>query len=113
MLLVPAGSPAVGVARARGTAVATEAFADRAYRPDGRLVDRASPEAVVTEPADVARRALGIAVDHRVTAVDGSVIDMTASSICVHGDTPGAAASARHVRAALAEAGVTLRAFVT
>ena len=110
VLLVPAGSRAVGVAASRGTAVATEAFADRAYRPDGRLVDRAAPGAVLTDRrGGAARQALDIAVDHRVTAVDGSVIDMAASSICVHGDTPGAVAVARHVRDALAEAGVTLR----
>ncbi len=113
VLLVPAGSRAIEVARSRGMAVATEAFADRAYRPDGRLVDRTSPGAVLTEPADVTRQALRIAVDHRVTAVDGIVIEMEASSICVHGDTPGAEALARHVRGALADAGVTLRAFVT
>jgi len=111
VLLVPAGSPAVDVAGSMGARVATEAFADRAYEPDGRLVAREMSGAVLTDPAQVARRAVGIAVDHHVTAVDGSVIDLTASSICVHGDTPGAADLARQVRSALQDAGVTLLPF--
>ncbi len=113
VLLVPAGSLAIGAATAAGVRVATEAFADRAYLPDGRLAPRSDPAAVIDDPAEAARRAVRVAVHHEVTAVDGTVISVTASSICVHGDTPGAAALATGVRAALESAGVTVLPFVT
>ena len=113
VLLAPAGSPTIGAATALGVRVATEAFADRAYLADGRLAPRSEPGAVVDDPAEAARRALRIAVDGEVTAVDGTVIELTASSICVHGDTPGAAALAAGVRAALERAGVSVLPFVS
>jgi UPF0271 protein len=112
-LMAPAGSRAVHVAESAGVRVATEAFADRAYDSDGRLVPRADPGAVLTDPDEVARRALGIAVDHRVSAVDGTMISLAPSSICVHGDTPGADVLARHVRRALEGAGVAVLPFVS
>ena len=68
---------------------------------------------VLTDPVEVARRAVGIVVDHQVTAVDGTSITMAASSICVHGDTPGAEMLARRVRGAVESAGVRLLPFVT
>jgi len=112
-LLAPAGSGAIDVARSMGLRVAAEAFADRAYEPDGRLVSRDIRGAVLDEADQVARRAVGIAVDHAVTAVDGSRLSLEASSICVHGDTPGATELARRVRAALEAAGVILAPFVS
>ena len=112
-LLAPYGSVVVAVAEHFGVEVATEAFADRAYRPDGALVPRGEAGAVVTDAETVARRAVSLAVDHRVETVDGRSIPVVAASICIHGDTPGAAESARRVRLALAAAGVTLRSFVT
>jgi 5-oxoprolinase (ATP-hydrolysing) subunit A len=113
VLLVPAGTPCVEVAASMGVAVATEAFADRAYLPDGRLAPRSVSGAVLDDPAEVVRRAVGIAVDHEVTAVGGTTINLVASSVCVHGDTPGAAAMASGVRIALEALGVTLRPFVS
>jgi UPF0271 protein len=113
VLLVPAGSGAVEVAAAMGMRVATEAFADRAYQADGRLAPRTVLGAVLTDPDEVAARAVGIAVDRRVRAVDGTTIALEASSICVHGDTPGAEVLARGVRQALEAAGVTLLPFVS
>ncbi len=112
-LVAPAGSRAVQVAASAGVRVATEAFADRAYDSQGRLVPRADPGAVLTDPEEVARRAVAIAVDHRVSAVDGTMISLVASSICVHGDTPGADVLARRVRAALEGAGVALLPFTS
>jgi UPF0271 protein len=112
-LLAPAGSRAIEVVESAGVQVAGEAFADRAYEPHGRLVSRTSPGAVLTDPEEVARRAVGIAVDHRVRATDGTMIPLAASSICVHGDTPGAGVLAQRVRRALEEAGVALRGFVS
>ncbi len=112
-LLAPAGSDAIDVARAMGVRVATEAFADRAYEPDGGLASRSLPGAVLDDADQVACRAVGIVVDHAVTAVDGSTLRLRASSICVHGDTPGATELARRVRAALEDAGVTLIPFLS
>ncbi len=112
-LLAPYGSPAIAVAETLGVDVATEAFADRSYLPDGRLVPRGESGAVVTDADEVAARAVALAVDHRVTAVDGSWIPVSASSICVHGDTPGSADLAQRVRRSLMAAGIDLRPFVT
>ncbi|MFB4317923.1 LamB/YcsF family protein [Actinomadura sp. 21ATH] len=96
---------------AEGLTVVAECFADRAYTPEGRLVSRREPGAVVHDPDAVVERAVRMAVDGTVTAVDGSEIRLGARSICVHGDTPGAVELARAVRAAVTEAGVTVEAF--
>jgi UPF0271 protein len=113
VLLAPAGSVAIEVARAAGVAVATEAFADRAYGADGALVSRREPGAVLTDAEVVVGRALAIAFEGAVTAADGTRVALEAMSICVHGDTPGAALLARRVRDALVAAGVSLRPFVS
>jgi UPF0271 protein len=110
-LLAPAGSPALDAAVARGVPVAGEAFADRAYGTDGALVPRAMPGAVIGDPSEAARRAVLLATEGTVPAVDGSRLSLEARSICVHGDTPGAAAVAGAVRAALEAAGVTVEPF--
>jgi UPF0271 protein len=113
VVLAPPGAVVLDAAAALGMAVATEAFADRAYRADGGLVPRAEPGAVIHDPAEVARRAVALAVDHRVATVDGTELALEADSICLHGDTPGAEAIARRVRHALEEAGVTLCPFAS
>ena len=113
VLLAPSGSVAITVAEHFGVEVATEAFADRAYLPDGRLAPRSDPGAVVTDADDVAARAVALAVDQRVKTTDGTWIEVSASSICVHSDTPGAAGLAQRVRRSLTAAGVTLEPFVT
>jgi 5-oxoprolinase (ATP-hydrolysing) subunit A len=112
-LLAPSGSVAIAVAEHFGIEVATEAFADRAYRPDGRLAPRSDPGAVVSDASEVAARAVTLAVERRVRAVDGSWIPVSAASICIHGDTPGSAALAQAVHHALTAAGVGLQSFVT
>jgi UPF0271 protein len=88
-----------------------EGFADRAYTADGRLVSRRDPGAVLHDPDQVAARALVMATEHRVEAVDGTQVAVEVRSLCVHGDTPGAVDLARQVRAALERAGVTLEPF--
>ncbi|MGH9018598.1 MAG: 5-oxoprolinase subunit PxpA, partial [Acidimicrobiales bacterium] len=85
VLLAPTGSLAIATAEGAGLAVATEAFADRAYLPDGRLVPRSDTGAVVSDPDAVADRALRLAVDHKVTTVDGTDLVLDASSLCIHG----------------------------
>ena len=110
-VLGPPGSPLLAVADAMGMEPIPEAFADRAYLSDGRLVARTEPGSVLTDPAMVAARAVSLATTRSVTAVDGSTITVQARSICIHGDTPGAVALARAVRAGLAVADVGLHPF--
>jgi UPF0271 protein len=100
------GSELLAAADAAGLEAVPEAFADRAYRPDGGLVSRREPDSVLTDPDAVAERAVRIATDNEVVAIDGTVVSIRARSICVHGDTPGAVGLARAVRAALDAAGV-------
>lgn len=98
-------------ATARGLRPVIEAFADRAYAPDGTLVPRSRPGSVLHDPGAIAARVVRLATDGVVEAVDGSVVRVAAESVCVHGDTPGAVAIARAVRAALEAAGVELAPF--
>ncbi|QKW37911.1 LamB/YcsF family protein [Actinomadura sp. NAK00032] len=108
-LLTLPGSAVHGVAD--GLTVVAECFADRAYTPSGGLVSRREPGAVVHEEEAVVQRAVRMAVDGTVVAVDGSEVSLKARSICVHGDTPGAVSLARSVRSALSGAGVALEPF--
>ena len=103
-----AGSRLVEAGRAAGLAVAAEAFPDRAYEPDGSLLSRRLPGGVLTDSEAIAGRAMGMARDGTVTATDGSVIPLRADTLCLHGDTPGAAEHARAVRDALEAAGITI-----
>ena len=105
------GSALHAAAAAAGLPVVAEAFADRAYTPGGTLVPRTEPGAVVHDPDQVVARAVRMARDGEVVAVDGSLVAVRARSLCLHGDTPGAAELAGRVRAALAAAGVTVEAF--
>jgi UPF0271 protein len=110
-ILCQPGSILAAVAEGVGLTVVGEGFADRGYRADGTLVPRSSPDALVHEPAAVAGRAVRMAVEGIVVAVDGSLVPCAVSSICVHGDTPGAVNLAVRVRAALHSAGLTLTPF--
>ncbi|MEV0520423.1 5-oxoprolinase subunit PxpA [Nonomuraea sp. NPDC050405] len=110
-LLTLPGSAVHAVAAAAGVSTVTEAFADRAYTPAGALVPRREPGAVVHYVEAVTARAVRMAVEGSVTAVDGSAVPVPARSICVHGDTPDAVRLARAVRDGLLEAGVVLQAF--
>lgn len=100
------GSELLAAADDAGLEAVPEAFADRAYTPEGGLVSRREVDSVLTDVDVVAERAVRIATDNEVVAVDGSVVRVQARSICVHGDTPGAVDLARAVRAALDAAGV-------
>ena len=104
------GSQLVAAGERAGLAVASEVFADRGYQPDGSLAPRGTPGAVLTDVADVARRAVDMATGQGVVSVDGTTIRVKADTICIHGDTPGAAALARAVRDALVAAGIAVRA---
>ncbi|GAA2274244.1 UPF0271 protein [Streptomyces ruber] len=105
------GSRLLAAAADAGLTGVPEAFADRAYTPEGTLVPRREPGAVVHDEDAVVRRALAFAVDGTVEAVDGTSVAVAPRSLCVHGDTPGAARIAVRVREALAAAGVEVGAF--
>ena len=98
------------VAEALGFRVIREAYADRAYQPDGLLVPRQVPGAVLEDAEVIAARSVRLAEKGELVAADGSIIATKAQSLCIHGDTPGAVAIARRVRAALQNAGVEVRA---
>ncbi|MEU4771189.1 5-oxoprolinase subunit PxpA [Micromonospora sp. NPDC023644] len=106
-LLCPPGSVLAQLAAGAGLRVVAEGFADRGYLPNGSLVPRTAPGALVTDPEEVAARAVRMATERCVVAVDGSVVPCPVESICLHGDTPGAVRCAELVRAALIDAGVT------
>lgn len=105
------GSALLRAAEGAGLPVVAEAFADRAYTAAGTLVPRTEPGAVVHDPELVVERAVRMARDGVVLAADGSAVAVRADSLCVHGDTPGAAALAARVRGALTAAGVGVAAF--
>ncbi|MEU4776305.1 5-oxoprolinase subunit PxpA [Micromonospora sp. NPDC023633] len=106
-LLCPPGSVLAQLAAGAGLRVVAEGFADRGYLPNGSLVPRTAPGSLVTDPDEVAARAVRMATERSVVAVDGSVVPCPVESICLHGDTPGAVRCAELVRAALIDAGVT------
>ena len=105
------GSEVLRLAEASGLRAVPEAFADRAYTPEGTLVSRSLPGSVLDDPAQVAEHVLRMATESAVRAVDGSILKIRAESICVHGDSPGAVAMAAAVKSALNGAGVSLAAF--
>ncbi len=105
------GSLLLAEAERVGLRTVREAFADRGYTPEGTLVPRTQPGALLEDPDEVAARVVRMVREREVVAVDGSVVTVEAESVCLHGDSPGAVAMARAVRAALAEAGVGVQAF--
>ena len=105
-----AGSPMLDVFREAGFTVAAEAFADRRYEPDGTLRSRKFPDALLRNPEDAGQQALRIVERGSVIASDGSEVRVSAQTICIHGDTPGAPAIAAAVARTLREAGVVLKA---
>lgn len=96
VMLLP-GGVAVDIAEQAGLRVIREAFADRGYNPDGTLVSRREPNAVMHDPDAVAQRVLQIASTGAVTAIDGTEVQVQAESVCVHGDSPGSVELTRRV----------------
>jgi 5-oxoprolinase (ATP-hydrolysing) subunit A len=101
-----AGSASLDAGRAEGLHVAAEAFADRAYEPDGSLRSRRHANAVLADPETAAEQAVSIVVLGKAVAHEGSTVHIRADTLCIHGDTPGAPEYARAVRDALQAAGV-------
>ncbi|MBJ7337596.1 5-oxoprolinase subunit PxpA [Mycolicibacterium sp.] len=106
-----AGSAFFAEADGLGLRTVPEAFADRAYRPDGQLVSRRDPGAVLDDVEEISQRVVTMVGRGRVAAIDGTEIPITVESVCVHGDSPGAVLIAASVRDRLSADGVALRAF--
>lgn len=104
------GSQSLEAAQRHKVRAVSEAFADRAYRRDGSLVPRNEPGAVIDDEQIVVTRAVAIARERMVIAADGTRVPLDVQTICVHGDTPGAAVLASRIRKALGDAGVQVRA---
>ena len=105
-----AGSRMLAAAEEIGLPSAGEAFADRRYLPNGSLMPRKQPGSVLTDPVEAAEQAVHIARDGFVTASDGSRLPVSARTLCLHGDTPGAPRIARSVREGLEREGVRISA---
>lgn len=105
------GSAWLRLAESAGLVTVAEAFADRAYTPEGTLVPRGMPGAVLHDPDQVAERCLRMARGEPIEAVDGSALIVRAQSICVHGDSPGAVEMARRVSESLKAEGIGLSPF--
>jgi UPF0271 protein len=103
-----AGSELEAAARRRGQPFAAEAFVDRGYRRDGSLLSRSEPGALLEEQQAVERR-LADLLHGGVTASDGSWVPVRFDTLCIHGDTPGAAKLARLVREWLAQREIEVR----
>lgn len=104
-----AGSAMLDAGRRAGLRVSAEAYADRRYRSDGTLAPRAMPGALMDDPLHATAQALAIVSGNPVDSVDGIAIPVSADVLCLHADTPGAAAMAERVHAALVAAGVHIR----
>ncbi|WP_122434050.1 LamB/YcsF family protein [Pseudomonas viridiflava] len=110
-LVCLANSKLLGWARDAGLTCVSEAFADRAYTAKGTLVSRSRPGAVLHDVELITARMLRLVRDGVIEAEDGSLIELEADSICVHGDSPGAVNIAHALKQRLLEAGVNIRAF--
>jgi UPF0271 protein len=108
ILVALSGSKMVEIASKSGLKVAREAFADRAYHRDGSLVSRKTEGSVIHDPKRVAERVIRMVQEGKVQCIEGDLIDLEVDSICVHGDTPGAADLARAIRGNLEGAGITV-----
>jgi UPF0271 protein len=111
VLVALAGSTLIELARSEGLTCIAEAFADRAYTPQGTLVSRREPGAVLHDPQLVAQRMLSLVRNGTLEAIDGSMVKIEADSICVHGDSPSAVEMARELRRVLEQADVSLLSF--
>ena len=110
-LVCLSNSPMVEAAKQVGIPYVEEAFADRAYTGEGKLVPRKIPGSVLHDVGEVAQRVLRMVMEGTVTAMDGTEVSLKPDTICVHGDTPGAVEMIKAIRARLALAGVAVKAF--
>lgn len=107
-----AGANIIKLAQQKGLRTVAEAFADRAYTPQGTLVSRREKGSVLHDEKLIAERMLRLVKTGIVEAIDGTPTRVEADSICVHGDSPGAVEMAKTIRATLQEAGIEIKSFV-
>lgn len=112
ILFAQPGSELAKAGERAGLQVAFEVFGDRAYNPDGSLVSRRLPGAVIHDPEKAAAQVVRMVLESRVTAVDGSDVEVPADTICVHGDNPEAIELVRTIRRRLEEGGVAVQSFL-
>src|SRR3984893_871517 len=105
-----AGSAMARAAQVLGHPFTPEAFADRRYRPDGSLLPRSEPGAVLTDPDELGRQVRSLVTDGEVLASDGSRVPVAFETLCLHGDTPGSAVLAARIRQELGALGVSVSA---
>lgn len=105
-----ASSDMARIASEVGLKVAHEVFADRTYQPDGSLTPRSRADAMIEDPEVSIRQVLRMVKEGRVTAVDGTDVEVRADTLCIHGDQPGAVVFARAIREALQREGIEVRA---
>ena len=110
LLYAPPGSALARAGHQAGIAVIREGFVDRAYEGDGRLRSREAAGAMILDNQTVSERAVGLALRGSVMSIDGSPVPLAVDTLCIHGDAPGAASRAAHVRRALEAAGIEVRA---
>jgi UPF0271 protein len=110
ILFAPVASALSRMAESNELHIAHEVFADRNYMPDGSLVPRDRPDALLHDPEEAANRVYGMLRENTVRAIDGSEVRVEADTICVHGDTPGAVDFARELRLALHQMGIVVAA---
>ena len=103
-----AGSGMIEAARRAGLTPVEEVFADRGYMPDGSLVPRSQPGALIEDEEASLAQTLSLVRDHRVTAIDGSTVAVNAQSVCLHGDGAHALAFARRIRERLTAEGIAI-----
>ncbi|MGA1835281.1 LamB/YcsF family protein [Rhizobium wenxiniae] len=113
VLMALAGSQLVEQARAAGLTVVAEAFADRAYTPEGNLVSRREKGSVLHDPDLIAERMVRMVKEGVIEAIDGTLTKVDAQSICVHGDSEGAVAMAKRLREKFEQSGLTIRSFTS
>lgn len=106
-----ASSDMARVASEVGLTVAHEVFADRTYQPDGSLTPRNRQGAMIEDPQESIRQVLRMVTEGRVTAVDGTDVEVRADTLCIHGDQPGAVVFAKSIREAFSQAGIQVRPF--
>ncbi len=111
VLVAQSGTVVVDMARAAGLRVIPEGFPDRGYLPGGQLVARHHQGALVDDPDIAAQRAVSMVRRRGLLSIDRTWVPMAAETLCIHGDAPGAVASARRVRGALESEGIILRSF--
>lgn len=108
IIMGPPGSVLQNEAEDRGLDYAAEGFCDRGYTDEGKLVPRGRPHSILSDPSHAAQQALQIVRERKVKTVSGKILDLKVASLCIHGDTPGAARIAQNVRHKLEVAKISI-----